>query len=102
MGTPLEITRKDYTSAELRALSSRCCDGAQVRRVLAVAMVLEGRPRSEAAAFNGMDRQTLRDWVHRYNDGGIAALRSRRALGRAPGFDHLAAGGVARPGIGRP
>jgi len=50
-----------------------------VRRILAVAMVLEGWPGSEAAAFHGMDRQTLRDWVHRYNDGGIAALRSRHA-----------------------
>jgi transposase-like protein len=39
----------------------------QVRRVLAIAMVLEGRSRTEAAELNGMDRQTLRDWVHRYN-----------------------------------
>lgn len=83
MGAPLEITRTDRTSAELRALSNRCSDGAQVRRILAVAMVLEGRPRTEAAELNGMDRQTLRDWVHRYNDGGIAALRSRRAPGKA-------------------
>lgn len=77
MGAPLEITRTDHTSAELRAVSNRCSDGAQVRRILAVAMVLEGRPRTEAAELNRMDRQTLRDWVHRYNDGGIAALRSR-------------------------
>jgi len=81
MGAPLKISRTDYTSAELRALSNRCSDGAQVRRVLAVAMVLEGRPRTEAATFNGMDRQTLRDWVHRYNEGGIEALRSRHPLG---------------------
>jgi transposase len=24
-----------------------------------------------------MDRQTLRDWVHRYNDEGLAGLRDR-------------------------
>jgi transposase len=89
MGAPLEITRTDRTSAELRALSNRCSDGAQVRRILAVAMVLEGRPRTEAAELNGMDRQTLRDWVHRYNDGGIAALRSRRAPGKAPALTSL-------------
>ena len=89
MGAPLEITRMDYTSAALRALSNRCSDGAQVRRILAVAMVLEGWSRTEAAAFNGMDRQTLRDWVHRYNDGGIAALRSRRAPGKAPALTSL-------------
>ena len=49
MGAPLEISRTDRTGAELRALSGRCRDGAQVRRILAVAMVLEGRTRTEAA-----------------------------------------------------
>ena len=43
MGAPLEVTRAEHTGAELRALSSRCSDGAQVRRMLALAMVLEGR-----------------------------------------------------------
>ena len=84
MGAPLEIMRTDHTSAELRALSNRCADGAQVRRILAMAMVLDGRSRTEAAELNGMDRQTLRDWVHRYNACGIAGLKSRRHPGRAP------------------
>jgi hypothetical protein len=48
MGSPLKITRMDHTSAELRALSGKYRDGAQVRRVLALAMVLDGGPRSEA------------------------------------------------------
>jgi transposase len=30
-----------------------------------------------------MDRQTLRDWVHRYNDAGMAGLASIRSGGRA-------------------
>jgi transposase len=89
MGTPLDITRRDYTAAELRGLSRRCADGAQVRRVLAIAMVLEGRSRTEAAELNGMDRQTLRDWVHRYNALGLAGLKSRRAPGRAPSLTSL-------------
>ena len=84
MGRPLEISRTEHTSAELRALSNRCSDGAQVRRILAIAMVLEGRPRSEAAELNGMDRQTLRDWVHRYNAEGVEGLKSRSSPGRAP------------------
>lgn len=84
MGAPLEIVRTDHTSAELRALSNRCPDGAQVRRILALAMILDGRSRTEAAELNGMDRQTLRDWVHRYNARGIAGLKSRRKPGRAP------------------
>jgi len=89
MGAPLVVTRSDYTAAELRGLSRRCTDGAQVRRVLAIAMVLEGRSRTEAAALNGMDRQTLRDWVHRYNALGLAGLKSRRAPGRAPSLTSL-------------
>jgi len=84
MGAPLAIMRGDYTSAELRALSNRRPDGAQVRRILALAMILDGRSRTEAAEMNGMDRQTLRDWVHRYNACGIGGLKSRRHPGRAP------------------
>lgn len=89
MSAPIEITRTDYTGAELRALSRRCSDSAQVRRILSLALVLEGRSRSEAAELGGMDRQTLRDWVHRYNALGIDGLKSRRAPGRPPSLTRL-------------
>ena len=89
MSAPLGITRTDYTSGELRALSGRCSDGAQVRRMLALALVLEGRPRTEAAELNGMDRQTLRDWVHRYNALGVEGLKWRHAPGRPPALSGL-------------
>jgi transposase len=82
MGAPLGITRTDYTSAELRDLSGRCSDGAQVRRLLALALVLDRYSRTEAAALSGMDRQTLRDWVHRYNAFGVEGLKSRSSPGR--------------------
>jgi transposase len=49
-----------------------------------MALVLEGRPRSEAASINGMDRQTLCDWVHRYNAAGIEGLKTRKSPGQAP------------------
>jgi transposase len=84
MGTAVRVTRSDLTSSDLRAASAKCADGAQVRRILAVALVLEGRRRSEAAALNGMDRQTLSDWVHRYNAEGIEGLKSRKSPGRVP------------------
>src|SRR5208282_1340836 len=74
----------DHASAELRALSGKCPDSAQVRRLLALAPVLDGRPRSEAAAVAGMDRQTLCDRVHRYNASGIEGPKSRRPPGRLP------------------
>jgi len=84
MGATLKITRTDHTSPTLRAMASKCGDGAQVRRMLAVALVLDGRRRSEAAALNGMDRQTLCDWVHRYNAAGIDGLKSRKSPGKPP------------------
>ncbi len=67
MGVALTITRADHTPADLRFLACKSDDGAQIRRLLAPALVVEGRSRTTAAEQNGMDRQTRRDWVHRYN-----------------------------------
>jgi transposase len=52
--------------------------------LLALSLVLDGRSRTEAAQQNGMDRQTLRDWVHRYNDAGIDGLKSLPSPGPTP------------------
>ena len=52
--------------------------------MLALALVLEGKSRSEAARSCGMDRQTLRDWVHRYNAQGLSGLSGRPHPGRPP------------------
>ena len=84
MGAALGVTRTDHTAWDLRYHAGKSVDGAQVRRLLALASVLEGRSRGEAAAQSGMDRQTLRDWVHRYNAAGIDGLKSRTSPGRAP------------------
>src|ERR1700759_1617862 len=84
MGRALAITRMDHTAPQLRAIASKSRDGPQIRRLLAIALVLDGDARTEAAEQTGMDRQTLRDWVHRYNDGGIDGLKSRRSSGREP------------------
>ena len=61
------VTRRELSAAELRREAARSRDAKAARRMLAIALVLEGRPRGEAAAQCGMDRQTLRDWAHRYN-----------------------------------
>ena len=50
--------RADYTAGEVRLLAQRAKDAAQVRRLLAIAAVLEGASREEAAKIGGMDRQT--------------------------------------------
>jgi transposase len=80
----ISITRKDHTAGALRFEASRARDGGSARRMLALALVLEGRSRTEAAISCGMDRQTLRDWVHRYNAEGLTGLLDRPRSGRRP------------------
>lgn len=80
----LEITRKNITAGALRGLARRCKDTRQARRMLAIALVLEGASREAAARAAGMDRQTLRDWVHRFNAHGIDGLLDKVRPGRPP------------------
>jgi putative transposase len=78
------VTRKEPGAVELRREAARCRDARAARRMLALALVLEGASRAEAARAAGMDRQTLRDWVHRYDAEGLAGLRDRRRPGPRP------------------
>jgi transposase len=71
------ITRLDDDAASLRRQAAHVAEAAVARRLLALALVLEGHSRAEAARTCGMDRQTLRDWVMRYNEQGIAGLSDR-------------------------
>ncbi len=78
------ITRTELDSVGLRAAAAGSSDAKQARRLLALALVLDGHPRLMAAQAGGMNRQTLRDWVHRYNEHGVEGLRDTRNKGRAP------------------
>lgn len=75
------MTRTDLDAAGLRRAARRSQDAAAARRMLALALVLEGKSRTEAAQAAGMDRQTLRDWVHRYHEAGLAGLCDRHGGG---------------------
>ena len=83
MGTAIMV-RTDCSSEQLRGLAARAKDVGQARRMLAIAAVLEGHSRTEAAKIGGMDRQTLRDWVIRFNAQGPDGLVNRPSPG-APG-----------------
>jgi len=72
MRRAIAITRTDISARELLFIAKRTRDCRVVRRLLAIALVLEGLDRATLARSSDMDRQTLRDWVHRYNCGGIA------------------------------
>ena len=78
------ITRLELSAGDLRQEAKRCRDAAAARRMLALALVLEGHAREEAARHAGMDRKTLRDWVHRYNAERLAGLHDRPHLGPKP------------------
>src|SRR5271155_2891214 len=77
VGMALAITRTDHSAEDLRGQARRAQDGDQAYWMVALALVLEGASRTAAARAGGMDRQTLRDWVIRYNEAGVEGLRDR-------------------------
>jgi hypothetical protein len=74
----------DIGSEELRRRVRRQNDGRISARLITIANALEGMDRASTARLAGMDRQTLRDWVRRYNAKGIAGLCNRPAPGHRP------------------
>ena len=83
MGNAIAL-RSDCSSKELRRLAGRVKNAGQARRLPAIAAVLDGASRDEAAKVGGMDRQTLRDWVIRFNQQGPDGLINKCSPG-APG-----------------
>ena len=81
MPTSVQL-RDDYDAAGLRALAKRSDNPRQIRRLLALAAVYDGMSRADAARVGGMDRQTLRDWAHRFNEEGPEGLMDRPHSGR--------------------
>lgn len=73
MGQAVPV-RAEYTADEVRRFAKQAKDAAQARRLLAIAAVLDGASRDDAAKIGGMDRQTLRDWVIRFNEKGPDGL----------------------------
>ena len=78
--------REDYSAKELRALARRSKDVNQSRRLLSLAAVRDGMDRGGAAKIGGMDRQTLRDWVHRFNRSGPEGRHRQLDGSQAPPF----------------
>ena len=76
--------RTDFSAGELRRLAAATKNANQSRRLLSMAAVLDGMNRTEAARIGGMDRQTLRDWVHRFNERGPDGLKDTWSKGNPP------------------
>ena len=76
--------RTDFSASELRRLAAATKNASQSRRLLSLAAILDGMSRAEAARIGGMDRQTLRDWVHRFNERGPDGLKNAWSKGNPP------------------
>lgn len=74
----------DFSGGDLRRLARESGDAKQVRRLLALAVILDGGTRTEAARLGGVGLQIVRDWVARFNAEGPAGLVDRKAPGKAP------------------
>ena len=75
--------RVDWDAKRVRAAAREVEDADQARRLLAIAAAYEGQDRSAAAKIGAMDRQTLRDWVHRFNAAGPEGVIDRKPAGAA-------------------
>ena len=75
MGRAIAV-RTDFTAGEVRRFAKQAKDSGQTRRLLAIAAVLDGASREDAAKTGGMDRQTLRDWVIRFDGPGAGQMPS--------------------------
>jgi transposase len=76
--------RTDFSAAELRRLAAASKHANQSRRLLSIAAVLDGMSRADAVRIGGMDRQTLCDWVHRFNECGPEGLKDSWSKGNPP------------------
>lgn len=79
------VIRDDTSSEELRRTARLEANGRVACRLLAIANALDGMSRERAAEQAGIDRQSLRDWVARFNAEGMPGLQDRPRSGR-PSF----------------
>ena len=79
MAIPL---RTDFDANTVRAAARKSKDGAQARRLLALAAIYEGSSRTEAARIGGVTLQIVRDWVVKFNAAGPDGLIDRKAPGK--------------------
>ena len=74
--------KEGLSAKEFRQAAAASSDANQARRLLALAAIRDGMSRQAAARIGGMDRQTLRDWVHAFNKGGMEGLINDTSPGR--------------------
>ena len=74
--------RTDFDADALRGIARKSKEGAQARRLLALAAIYEGATRTEAARIGGVTLQIVRDWVVKFNADGPDGLIDRKPPGQ--------------------
>ena len=87
--------RSDFDAVMVRAAARASKNGAQTRRLLALAAIYDGAARSEAAKIAGVTLQIVRDWVVRFNAEGPDGLINRTSPGRTPILNDAQRAGLA-------
>ena len=82
LGSPLSVTQDEFSADELHRLAAASKDAHYFSLLQSISLVMQDWSRAKAAAFADVDRQTLRDWVERYNDAGPDALKTLTSPGR--------------------
>lgn len=79
--------REDFDAASVRALAKLSKDGAQTRRLLALAAIYDGATRTQAARLGDVTLQIVRDWVVKFNAHGALGLVNGKSPGQPPRLD---------------
>ncbi len=83
MGQAIEV-RTELTADEVRQLARGVPERAQALRLIAIAAVLDGASRKDAAKTCLMSARSLYVWISRFNTEGLGGLVDKRRSGRPP------------------
>jgi transposase len=76
------MSRSNHRSRSVEA--GKRPEAAEARRLRAAELLAQGRSQAEVAEAVGVSRESVRRWQALLAQGGVAALRRRRAAGRPP------------------
>ena len=86
--------RDDFDARMIKVEAKRSKNGAQARRLMALAAIYEGTTRARAAEIGGVTRQIIRDWVLKFNALGPPGLIDRKQSGQSTRLNHTHREGI--------
>lgn len=87
MRRPNEPSTSFGDTEYLRQTIKRTTDGMLLRRLQTILYRMQGKTISQTLELLDIHRDTLHDWVRKWNRGGIDELRTRKSPGRPRKFE---------------